>query len=474
VRRTCFSWGNRTAPGRWPGRFRPLAPARGRPWAGGGGFHGHPQLRSDPAFRILICGDDGGAYDASVTEVSPLRAEDYESWFAAAEAAFGSPVDPAERDRDRELIEPDRALVARLDGADRAGAPWDGIVGTAAVLPLRMAVPGGVLPVAGVSVVSVAPTHRRQGLLSTLMRRQLADVRDRAEPLAALFASEHAIYGRFGYGMASRDVALRAGRGHRLLADLPRQPVRLGNPEDLRAETAAVYERAWPERPGHFARDERWWRAREATDTQSAGRRAPLLAAVTEGGYALYETEPGWGPGAVPAARLYVREVVAVTPAALATIWRYLLELDLIGEIHGPRLAEDDAVLSLLADPRRAEPRLRDNLWVRLVDVPAALEGRRYWAGVDVVFGVRDRWCPWNEGSFRLVAGAEGRAECRRTDAAADLELDVAALGAAYLGGTSLQSQADAGLVTERRAGAVAAASVALRGIRQPLCPQLF
>jgi predicted acetyltransferase len=407
-------------------------------------------------------------------EIQPLDAGDYNDWFAAIEAAFGARPDAAERERDRELIEPRRALAAVApDGARHR------FIGTAAVIPLTMAVPGGTLPVAGVSAVSVSPAHRRQGVLSALMARQLADIHDAGETVAALFASEAVIYGRFGYGRAAWDVRVEAARGTRLAGRRPRRDLRLlevgsgGGGGDVEALVKA-YEQVWQERPGHFARDPRWWRSLLADDPQEQAW-APPVAAVTAGGYAVYQTKSQWGVGGVPDGEVRVRELVASDPEATVTLWTFLLGLDLMARVSGPRLALDDPLLTLAADPRRLQPRLADNLWVRLVDVPAALAARRYSAAVDAVVQVHDPLCPWNDGRFRLTADDRG-ADCHRVDAATapDIALDVAELGAAYLGGTSLASQALAGRVTEHRHGAVAAVSAAFRGAREPLCPQLF
>jgi predicted acetyltransferase len=151
-----------------------------------------------------------------------------------------------------------------------------------------------------------------------------------------------------------------------------------------------------------------------------------------------------------------------------------LLDLDLMTETTPFILAPDDALLHLLVDPRAAGAQLVDNVWVRVVDVPAALAGRRYAAEVDVVLGVADAHVPDNAGAWRLRAGAFGEAACERTDAAPDLELDVRELGAAYLGGVSLASLAAAGLVVERTPGALARASAAFAWPVPPVCSWIF
>ncbi|CPU67309.1 Conserved hypothetical protein (GNAT acetyltransferase?) [Mycobacteroides abscessus] len=151
-----------------------------------------------------------------------------------------------------------------------------------------------------------------------------------------------------------------------------------------------------------------------------------------------------------------------------------LTDLDLTHEVTPFMLPVDDVVTSLLVDPRSASPRLADNLWVRVVDVPGALAARRYAADVDVVLHVTDERLPDNAGRWRLRAEAFGPATAERTDDAADLSLDVRELGATYLGGTSLAALGAAGLVTEHSPGALARTSAALGWPVAPVCSWVF
>jgi predicted acetyltransferase len=198
-------------------------------------------------------------------------------------------------------------------------------------------------------------------------------------------------------------------------------------------------------------------------------------------GYALYTGQSRWDEQTgLPGGVLRVREMVAGDPAASAALWSDLLGRDLTGEFHLPNRPVDDPLLFLLADPRRARTRLDDALWVRIIDVPAALAGRAYSAPVDLVIEVRDRLIPANAGRWRLSAsgvagaGVAAATSCVPTTAAADLALDVTVLGAVYLGGIRLGAMAGAGLVTELGPGAVRRLSAAMSWDTAPWCPVHF
>ena len=351
------------------------------------------------------------------------------------------------------------------------GLPWsrsggvetsDGeLVGMFAAYPYQaFPVPGARIPVAGLTWVGVHPGHRRRGILRTMIDRHVARAREAGEAVAALFAAEPAIYGRFGYGLAARDLRLTVPRGAALrdVAGAQAMRVRL--------------EKLDPERHGpvlhaiHSAVDRPGWATRETEGALEASLADPeffrdgaesLRIALVEDadgtprGYAKFRRKDDWkaeGPRGV----VRVREAVAQDAATARARWGVLLDLDLMATVEVGLLALDDPLWFLLVDPRAAKPAIGDNLWVRVVDVPAALSQRRYAAPVDVVLEVTDALVPENRGRWRLVGGPEG-AEATRTDAEADLALDVRELGSAYLGGFSLTGLASAGLVTELRPG---------------------
>ena len=381
-------------------------------------------------------------------------------------------------------------FLARLEsGRTLAAFDGDTIAGGAGAFSFRMRVPGAMAAVAGVSLVAVLPSHRRQGILSALMRRQLADVSERGEAVAVLFASESGIYGRYGYGRASWHAAYRLQRGEGTLAPgAPADPglrLRIAEPLSARAELAQVYDLALAERPGLYARTGPWW-DRLLTDLHSedgSSRQIRCVLAEDDSGpraYAVFTSTECWDDDAgLPEGVLEVSEAIATDPAATAALWDNLLSRDLVSEFHARMRPVDDPLLYLLADPRRVRSVVSDGLWVRLVDVGRALAQRHYASPVDVVIEVADELCPQNAGRWRLaaeagVAPAGFRATCERTAAPADVVLPVWAVGAAYLGGTGLTAMAKAGLVTEVTPGSLAALSTAMSWEPAPWCPMTF
>jgi predicted acetyltransferase len=415
--------------------------------------------------------------------IRPVTAEDYASFRWVFGHAFNSgPLPETRMARALRQFEADRSLAA----FDAALPGSDTIVGTTGVYSLRMAVPGGVLPVAGVTAVSVLPTHRRRGVLRSLMHRQLADIAARGEePVAALWAAETPIYGRYGYGRATSSAYFEFHRGEGALARQapadPRLALRLAEPADAAAELAKVHDAVLAGQPGFFARDDDWWGRvldDEPGERDGAGPLRCLLAEDGSGvrGYALYATRGRWDePTGLPDGGLTVREIVAADPAAGAALWQNLLDRDLIASVTADLRPADDPVLHQLLDQRRARVRVGDGVWVRIIDLPAALSGRAYAGPVDVVLEVTDALLPGNAGRWRLRAGGpDGGAVCERTEQPADLALDVRELGAAYLGGTRLGTLAQAGLVRELRPGAVVASSAAMTWDPAPWCPRVF
>ena len=417
----------------------------------------------------------------------PITPDEFDAFCEVLIQAFNETGWPAEAvEHERLVFEFDRSLAA-FDG--------DTIVGTAGAYSFQLAVPGGTADAAGVTVVSVRPSHRRRGILSAMMRHQLADIAGRGEAIAALFASEPGIYGRYGYGPASAQLRLTIRRGEGALspAAAGRGPagagpghgfvrLRAAPPSELRTEMAKAYASAVPHRPGMIARDERWWQ-RTLTDPEFFRRGMSslkcLLAEDRSGprGYALYRTKPDWAEDGLPFGRLLVRELIAADAPSTAALWTDLLTRDLIGEVVARQRPVDDPLLDMLADRRRARAYLSDGLWIRLTDVPAALRQRRYSCAADVVIEVTDELLPANAGRWRLQCPGpadSAAASCERTTAAADIVAPVSALGAGYLGGTRLGALAAAGLIAERRPGALAQLSAAMYSDPAPWSPWTF
>ncbi|HTE62069.1 MAG TPA: GNAT family N-acetyltransferase [Solirubrobacteraceae bacterium] len=394
-------------------------------------------------------------------ELRPATPEESEQFSVAAMSAFHLEPSDADRARYGRIEEMDRSLAWFDDGR---------IVATTAAFTRKLTVPGATVACAAVTAVAVVPTHRRRGLLTEMMHRQLEDVRGRGEAVAALWSSEGAIYGRFGYGVGATQAQLVARRPAARLAVPPADDGLLtAGPAGEHVEAMrAVHDRVRPDRPGMLDRPGPWWRDR-LHDPEADRRGAHALrAVVTDDGYALYAVRPERDDEGT-AGEVVVRELVAATPAARATLWTFLLDQDLTSTITWPLAPSDEPLWLMLADPRAVRRTVGDGLWLRLVDVPAALAARAYASEPDVVLEVSDAACPWNEGRYRLSGDG-----CEPTDEPPDLALDVAALGAAYLGGTTLHDLATAGRVRELRPGALARTAAAFRGAVAPWCPELF
>lgn len=376
-----------------------------------------------------------------------------------------------------ELLHPELvALERRLTEWDRTLGAHDGdlLVGSTQIYSFTMSLPGGERAVAGVTGVGVLPTHRRRGVLSALMHAQLRDLHDSGrEAVAALWASEQVIYGRFGYGVASREFSLTVPRTPRLLgAADPTLRTRLVVTPETRDDVEPVWEAVRAQRPG-LHRREGAWRDREIADIPAlrSGRSElrTVLAEDASGvrGYARYAVEDRPSGASV----VHVRELVAADPAAYRLVLGFVLDLDLTSSVRLPHRPTDDPALDLLPDARSAQPVVRDGLHVRLVDLDRALAERTYATAAEAVLEIEDEVCPWNAGRWRVALGPTG-AEVTRTDAEPDVVLPVAALGAAYLGSAhALGRWHRAGLMEERRPGAVRALSTAFTGAVEPWAP---
>jgi predicted acetyltransferase len=407
------------------------------------------------------------------TGLRVLHPDDWDKWYANLIRAFGG---AEEADEERELWN-------SLTEFDRSLGVWDGdaCVGTAGAFSFRLTVPGGEsVPAAGITGVSVAATHRRRGVLRTMMRRQLDDIRSWGEPLAVLTASEPAIYGRFGYGAAAFELNAEIDTSRTRLSVPPGTDdvrVRYAAPADVLDACEAVYARLVPGRPGMLARRPGWERLGTLDPASSRGGASPLQGVVAERdgetvGYAWFRVKGEYGPAGHDGS-VILSALAALDPAADAALWRFLHGLDLTSTLVVRGRPVDEAWQYMVSDIRRCRPEVRDSLYVRLVDVGAALQARTYRAPVDVVFEVEDDFCPWNTGRWRLTGDAKG-ASCERTEDPADLTLSVRELGAAYLGGVSLTALAAAGRVDELRRGALAEASLAFGSDPAPWLPHGF
>jgi predicted acetyltransferase len=405
-------------------------------------------------------------------DLRPVTREEVRGFLRCSEGAFGVQLDDEAVEVEAAGVEVDRSLAV-LDG--------DHIVATAGAFSFEVTMPGlDTAPAAGVSYVGVQPTHRRLGLLRAMMRRQLDDLRERGEALAVLMASEGGIYGRFGYGPATFVASYEIDRPTGL-ARGPEGTIQLVSDEVAAGAYPAVHDDARRRQPGEVGRSQPWW---DSFFHDYEGRRSgagPLFHAVHAGpggerdGYVSYRFDRRGEGGELDRATVRVEELCATSWAAYVDLWAFVCDIDLTrgAQLSARRL--DEPLRWLLRDPRRLRlTGMQDHLWVRLVDLAASLEARRYPVEGSLVFEVEDRFCPWNEGTWRLDAGPAG-AEARSVSGQdADLSLGARELGSTLLGGLAFSELARSGRVVERAAGAAARADAMFGCDPPPFCATEF
>jgi predicted acetyltransferase len=371
----------------------------------------------------------------------------------------------------RKVFEPERSFGFQVDGR------W---ISTCGAYSRKLTVPGGSVPAAAVTVVTVQPSYRRRGLLTEMMKHQLNDVQERGEePVALLWASESAIYGRYGYGQASPQVRLSG----KTKATAFRRDVDLGSGsvgEVERDEAIPIIKRLHlallPQRVGALDRNDDWWVVRwHDPEPWRHGASAYRFALHYDrrgrpDGYVAFRVKNEWSDSG---AEVIVEEIDAASPEARAGLWRFVLDLDLVRSFTRQGAPMDESVRYVVADLRSVKAEEQDGTYARLVDVPRALEARRYLTTLDVIIRVEDPLLTHNNASIRLEAGPDG-ASVSRSRRKPDLIMNVRDLSAIYLGGTPLTALARAGLVSERIEGAAAAMSAAFAWTQPPFCPDFF
>ncbi|NKE56085.1 GNAT family N-acetyltransferase [Lentzea sp. PSKA42] len=360
---------------------------------------------------------------------------------------------------------------------DRAHAVLDGdeIIGTAGILSREITVPGGLqAPAGAVTVVTVKPGHRRRGVASLLMRTQLHGMHESGEPIAILWASEGSIYRRFGYGELATSInrmTMPTRMPFHAGVSVSDTRIRQVTREEAMPFMREVHDRVRRTRVGWLSRVDATWDVQLADREVDRDGLTSYRYCLHPEGYVVFRVKGGHGPRG-PQDELHVRELVCETEQAYVDLYRFLLDIDLATEISF-YTAADDPIVHLVDNPRKVGRDLGDALWLRLVDVDRALPLRHYSSDVDSVFDVEDSFCPWNSGRWRFTVKG-GEAVVARTEDPADVSLDVAALGSAFLGGVRLSVLKRAHRVVEHTPGHVDALTMAFLGTQEPHCPEVF
>ncbi|MGV9413003.1 GNAT family N-acetyltransferase [Nocardia sp. NPDC003693] len=374
---------------------------------------------------------------------------DFPAIVQLAEICFGMRYDPPEIENIPGIFPIERAIVAVDDGQ---------IVGHTVDRVMTVTVPGeATVQAAGVSSVTVAPTHRRRGILRSLYTEQHARTEAEGLPLTIFTASEGTIYGRFGYGPATAMNEVSIDRHRAEFRSTTPDPggVRLATVDASKDHVREVYDRWRRLVPGGQDRPDANWNIWFADPDRYRDGASTLFVLTHPDGYALYRRK--WGEHENVTT---VAELRAVTAEAHIALWRVLLSLDLTDRIEAS-LTDDDPLPYLLTDPRLVRVKGRyDGLWLRVMDVPTALTARTYTGNLDVVLGVED--------SFREAGGTfalrvrDGVAECEPTTRPADVELSIDTLGSLYLGAHRARVLATANRIQAKDAERLAAFDRAL------------
>ncbi|MFF2143855.1 GNAT family N-acetyltransferase [Kitasatospora sp. NPDC058190] len=421
--------------------------------------------------------DDTSVDTVNGLQVRAVSVEEVEAWNRALNFGFLRPHAGVAPELRRMQWEPGRML---------AGFDGDRQIATYRSFDVELTVPGGaVVQADAITNVTVSATHRRRGLLSAMMRRDLASAAERGCAVAVLMAAEYNIYGRFGFGPATWGCGwnIDLGRTRGLREGLPGVPggridfVTLAEQREFGAE---LYDRWRLTQPGAITRGEIWWQ-RRTNEIRVPGSdfKEPFTAVHRDAdgevtGLVVYRVEHKWD-GAYPDSVLTVDEFIALDLPTVAELWRLVLSVDWVRKVVVESLSPDDPLPLLLQDPRAATPSEEnsDAMWLRLLDVEAAFNARTYGASGRVVLEVEDQ-LGYASGRFAIEVAGDGTGRCTRTTDDADLALGASELGSLYLGSETAPRLAAAALLTELRPGAAAAADLLLRAPLQAWTPTEF
>jgi len=407
---------------------------------------------------------------------NPTEAE-FPRFIAPLSVAFNQEISDAAIENDRKTIELDRFLGA-LEGDD--------VVGCGGAYTFGLTVPGGEVGAAGITAVGVLPSHRRRGILRQMMTWLFAQARERGEPVAILWASEAAIYQRFGFGPGTLQTNLEAARDKiRFIRPVdPPGRVRIVDLDEAVERVPPIYEASRPSTPGAVTRTEARWRYETLADGEwmrygnGAKVRAMYEVDGVPRGYAIYRTRGDWdhtGPKGV----VTVLEACALDAVVEQAIWEWIVGIDLIGTIRAWRGPAPHPLQLMVTEPRRLGTTVADGTWLRIIDLPAALGARAYRGSGTLVIEVTDEFCPWNAGRWRLAVDGDGAIGSTSVTAAArsaptDLTLDISDLAAIYLGAYRVSDLARAGRVRECRPDALATADDLFTTARAPSNATMF
>lgn len=348
------------------------------------------------------------------------------------------------------------------------------VVGTTMSFASDLTVPGGaIVPMAGVSGVGVRTDYRRRGVLTGLMRQQLGEFAAAGEVLATLHASEPMIYGRFGYGLATtaRTTRVRPRRA-RVRPEVPTSgTTRILTRDEALTLLPGAYERLRPARAGMMARPPSWW----VLCYEFRLDHATLRVAAHHDGEGRIDGFLAYRPARYPSddprtgSAIEVLDFIGASQAVENDLWRFLVGIDLVELITVYVRPSDDPLEAILVDSHAVRGERDDELWLRIVDVPAALAARTYGAADPVVVEVVDPLLPNNSGRYLISPHGTDR-----TEAPAALTLGVEALGMAYLGAWPLSQLAATGWLTAHDPAALPAADRLFATDRPSWCGSLF
>ncbi|WP_229758702.1 GNAT family N-acetyltransferase [Peterkaempfera bronchialis] len=409
-------------------------------------------------------------------DIREITEDELGGWGRALDLGFMRPDAAPAPEARRAVFDPGRSLGA-YDG--------ERCVGTFRSFATELTVPGGaVVPADAISNVTVSATHRRRGLLSRMMARDLAAASERGDAVAILIAAEYRIYGRFGFGPATRcgglEIDLTRAGGLRSVPGAEGGRIDFATMEEVRKVGPALFDRYRRTQPGAIERSEATWRLRTGDLRGSIGDwKEPFVvlhrdAADQVTGMLTYSVADVW-EGKRPDCTLVVHDHLALDRATAVALWRFAFSVDWVRRVEVRDIAPDDPLPLLLDDPRaaRATERSGDFMWVRVLDMTAAFGARTYGAPGRVVFAVSDP-AGYAEGRWALETAPDGSGSCTRTADPADLALGVGALSSLYLGGETVSRLTAAGLVEELVPGAAVRADLTLRTPDRPWCPDMF